>query len=225
VPGNWSLAFDSEFNGSSLDNGWSTGWFGSGITGDVTSSADDCFDPNEVGLANGELDFWLIAKSEWCGGAWRDYATGMITTAGKFTFTYGFAEARIWMPGSPSLGGCTDWPSFWLDGTGAWPDTGEIDTLECLWGNPCWHFHSDGPTVPGGCDYDTMTGGWHTYGVDWEPGSLTFYYDGGWIGSVNSWVTGSPMFLILDLGLGGGWGGAIQAPAEMRTDYVRVWQH
>ncbi|HEV3266152.1 MAG TPA: hypothetical protein VG014_11555, partial [Acidimicrobiales bacterium] len=37
--GPWNMAFDSEFNGSSLDTSqWSTGWFGSGITTGVSSS-------------------------------------------------------------------------------------------------------------------------------------------------------------------------------------------
>ena len=51
----WSLLFDSEFNGSSLDTSqWSTGWFGSGITQPVNSYEQECYDPAQVSVANGE---------------------------------------------------------------------------------------------------------------------------------------------------------------------------
>jgi hypothetical protein len=41
---------------------------------------------------------------------------------------------------------------------------------------------------------------------------------------VTSGVTGSPMYLILDLAVDSEYGGPIQAPATLRIDYVRVWQ-
>ena len=49
--------------------------------------------------------------------------------------------------------------------------------MEGLSGQACWHFH-DPQGGPGGCSTATYTGGWHTFGADWEPGSVTYYYDG-----------------------------------------------
>ena len=39
VPGDWTLKFDDEFNGTSLNTAkWSTGWYGSGITRPANSN-------------------------------------------------------------------------------------------------------------------------------------------------------------------------------------------
>lgn len=222
-PGTWHLALDSEFTGTSLPSPWTTGWFGTGITQGVGgTSENDCYDPAQVSVGGDELDLNLVAKVETCGGVTHPYATGFVTTDGNYSYTYGFAEARIWMPGSSSA--CLDWPSFWQDGMGAWPDTGEEDIEECLGGQVGWHFH-DPSGSPGGSVSTDLWGGWHSFGADWEPGSVTFYYDGVDVGSVTSGVTGSPMYLIMGLGIGGGYGGAVSVPATMRVQYVRVWQH
>jgi beta-glucanase (GH16 family) len=235
-PGSWRLVFDDEFAGTSLDPlYWSTGWFGSGITGTVAgASENDCYDPAQVVEANGELDLNLVARQETCDGTTKDYATGFVTTDGLFSYTYGFVEARIWLPGSGSV---ADWPSFWLDGQN-WPTDGELDVVEGLGGEACAHWH--GPTGNGqgfapnggtGCPSGTFAGGWHTFGADWEPGIVTWYYDGHDIGCVessgsacgpfNSTITGDPMYMILGLGAGS----STIAPASQRVDYVRAWQH
>lgn len=74
----------------------------------------------------------------------------------------------------------------------------------------------------GGCAAGTFTG-WHTYGVDWEPGSVTYYYDGHQVGQITSGVISAPMYLILNDAVPGG--GYIHAPSTMKVDYVRVWRH
>jgi hypothetical protein len=232
VPGTWNLIFDDEFTGTSLNAAnWSTGWFGSGITGAVSSSEPECYDPSHVVEANSELDLNLTQESESCGGKTQPYTSGIVTTNGKFSFTYGFVEVRAWLPALAN-GQAADWPAIWLDGQ-SWPNDGEIDLMEGLGGSVCAHWH--GPTNGGagygagggtGCPAGTFTGGWHTFAADWEPGSVTFYYDGKDIGSVTnstSTITGFPMYVILNLA--GEPGGGTTAPATLRIKYVRVWQH
>ena len=218
--GTWKLALGDEFNGSALNTSiWSTGWFGSGITGGVTPQELQCYDPQQVVVGSGELDLNLIAKQETCAGHSRPYASGMVTTNGKFSYTYGFLEIRAWLP---SRGGrIVDWPGLWADGQN-WPTTGELDVLEGLSGSACWHFH-DPMGGPGGCTSKTFTGGWHTFGADWEPGHVTYYYDGKAVGSITSGITSAPMYLIL--GLGTDPRAAILVPSSLRIAYVRVWQH
>ena len=223
-PGNaasWHEIFDDEFNGTSLDTSkWSTGWLGSGITAPVNPEELQCYDPSQVSEGGGALDLSLIAKSESCGGQTRAYASGIVTTMGHFTYTYGYIEARVWAPGTTSV---TDWPAVWTDGA-SWPTDGEQDVFEGLGGQACWHFH-DPAGAPGGCSPGTFTGGWHTVGADWEPGSVTYYYDGVPVGSVTSGVTSAPMAVILDLAVDSLYGGPVQAPAKFMIDYVRIWQH
>ena len=230
VRGDWKLTFDDEFNGTSLDTAkWSTGWYGSGITPPIDSAEKDCYDPAQVSQGGGTLGLTLIQKSEDCGVSDQVYTTGVVTTRGKFNFTYGFIEARVWLPAVPGNPSETaNWPDVWADGQ-SWPEDGEIDIAEGLTGAVCAHFHGpDNPVGVGaggpsqtGCPDGTYAGGWHVFGADWEPGIVTYYYDGADIGSVTSGITSAPMFLILSYASGDPY----QAPATMTVDYMRVWQH
>jgi Glycosyl hydrolases family 16 len=229
VPGNWKLVFDDEFNGASLDTSkWSTGWLSSGITGPVNHKESECYDPSQVAVGGGSVNLTLIAKSESCGINDPEYATGLINTAGKFTYTYGLLEARVWLPaanGAPNK--VANWPAVWTDGQN-WPYDGEDDVAEGLTGQVCAHFHSAaetsgvGPGGGSGCLGGAYAEGWHTFAANWQPGSVTYYYDGVDIGSVTRGVTSAPMFIVLSYDAGNAYP---KAPATMKVDYVRVWQH
>ena len=77
---------------------------------------------------------------------------------------------------------------------------------------------------PGPASAESFTGGWHTFAADWEPGSITYYYDGTEIWQDTSGITSAPMYLILNLALDSSMSVDL-VPATMRVDYVRVWQH
>jgi beta-glucanase (GH16 family) len=232
-PGSWHAIFDDEFDSTSLDSSnWSTGWFGSGITGPINPYDElSCYDPAEVSEGGGELDLGIAAKAETCSSGTgllsQPYATGLVTTDGHFSYTYGFLEARVWLPATSS-GSIADWPAVWAEGQD-WPQDGEDDVVEGLAGQACWHFHYGTSQIdvngPGGCASGSYAGGWHTFGSDWEPGSVTYYYDGQRVGQITTGITSAPMYLILGLAVDDTYGGPILTPDAMRVDYVRVWQH
>ncbi len=225
IAGPWRLAFDSEFGGSSLDTSqWSTGaWGAGGITVGNDNIEQDCYSPSQVAVQGGALRITAIAQQETCGSVDQPYTTGSVTTYGKFSFTYGYLEARIWLPGSGSI---ADWPAFWAVGEPYSDAKGEIDVLEGLNGQACATFHiasgAGTPTCVRGSGY---TGGWHTFGADWEPGSVTYYYDGTKVSTVTSGVTSYPMFIVIDMAVSTKMTPSITLPATMRVVYVRVWQH
>ncbi|WP_370369797.1 family 16 glycosylhydrolase [Catenulispora sp. GP43] len=221
ISGSWRNVFSDSFaNDSALDTTkWSTGWNASGITRPPNWSEDDCYDPAQVSVTGGTLNLTAIQKAVNCGQA-KDYTSGLVNTNGKFNFTYGAMEARIYLPAG-SDGKIANWPAFWADGQN-WPTDGETDVMEGLTGDACYHFHSTAGG-PGGCASGNYTG-WHTYGADWEPGSVTYYYDGVKVGQITTGITSVPQYLILNNAVGG-YGGTTLAPSTMKVDYVKVWQH
>lgn len=217
----WHLVFDDEFTGHSLNTAhWSTGWLAPGITPPVDKAELECYAPADVTVTGGALRLKLVPRPAACGGKDRPYSSGLVNTDGKFHFTYGFLEARMRMRGLGRT--IANWPAFWADGQ-HWPQDGEIDVLEGLSGQACWHFVNRAGSR-GGCAAGTFTNGWHTFGADWEPGSVTYYYDGRRVGQVTSGITSSPMFLILNNATSHDHGAPIRVPATVSVSYVRVWQ-
>jgi len=125
----------------------------------------------------------------------------------------------------PGSGKVADWPGFWAVGEPYSDGKGEIDVVEGLGGRPCATFHDVTGAGTPACAKGRFTGGWHTFAADWEPGSVTFYYDGTEISAVTSGVTSYPMFLIVQLAVGTSMSPPDIAPETMRVAYVRVWQH
>ena len=220
--GAWRLIFDDEFSGQTLDTTkWSTGWFGSGITGGVSSTDLQCYDPDEVAVGGGELTLTLIAKSETCAGSRRSYAGGLISSNGKFSFSHGFIQVRAWLPADEE-GKIADWPAIWADSQN-WPIGGELDVVEGLAGSACWHFHT-ATAAPGGCtlSHGAYAGAWHTFGARWATRTVIYYYDGHRVGVIRHGITKSPLYLVISLGASAK--RPLTVPATMRIAYVRVWQ-
>jgi len=162
-----------------------------------------------------------------------DYLSGVITSYDAFKFTYGYAEVRAKM----TLGRGY-WPAFWLLNAYYVDDKPEIDIMEFIGHNQdavyaTYHyFDSEGelrstkshPTP--GVDY---TNGWHTYAVDWRPGTLVFYIDGLEVHRVtDAKVSRQEMYVIANTAMGGWWAGAPDEttpfPGEFKMDYIRVYQ-
>jgi beta-glucanase (GH16 family) len=175
-----------------------------------------------------------------------DYVSGHIITYDKWTQLYGYFEARIKLPKARGL-----WPAFWMmpdRGPAAGPegwkrestsDGGmEIDILEHLteWGpgrnNVAVHWDGYGEKHKswGTSDiyYGPTADGWHTYGVLWEPGKLTWYIDGIKKSEFAHERVGSvPAYLLLNVQMGS-WAtkdvDVAALPDYYQIDWVRAWQ-
>src|SRR5437899_11196665 len=105
----------------------------------------------------------------------------------KFDQKYGRFEARIKIPRGIGM-----WPAFWMLGNDIdkmhWPQCGEIDIMENIGREPSTvHGTIHGPGYSGaggiGAGYTLPNGqqfadGFHTFTVDWEPYSITWYVAG-----------------------------------------------
>lgn len=143
-----------------------------------------------------------------------DFISGRLDTRDKFQFAYGSASARMKLPAGPGL-----WPAFWAMGSGAWPENGEIDVMECV-GEPDWVSCAlHGPNYSGESalvnklffqNGEDATS-WHTYTVEWMPNRIVFKVDGVTVYRVTRpmvdffgpWVFDGNKYLILNLALGG----------------------
>ncbi len=166
------------------------------------------------------------------------FTSARLSTARRFTQTYGRFEARIKVPRGRGM-----LPAFWLLGddihTVGWPANGEIDIMEypgkdrgTIHGSVHGPGHSTGGryTVPGG---HSVGDDFHTFTLDWTPDALAFSVDGVQYERITAveagkgWVYNHPFFIVLNVAVGGKWPGTpdghINFPQEMVVDYVRVY--
>lgn len=231
IPGRWKLVLNAGFTGRSFDDSvWRAGWFGTGVTGPINKHELACYrSSNVVSTQHEAVRLEVTADRSRCKGRARRFTGALLSTnpkdgraRGGFRYRYGVVEARVYLPGVGSK--IADWPSVMTLGQ-VWPRDGEDDVMENLGGTVCFHFHSPGH-APGGnlgaCD-PGVTPGWHTVASDWEPHSVTWYYDGIEVGHVIKGITSAPMYIVLVDTVSSKSLGVIR-PAAMRVAYVRVWR-
>ncbi|RME12327.1 MAG: glycosyl hydrolase family protein [Ardenticatenia bacterium] len=171
-----------------------------------------------------------------------EYTSARLITAQKQAFKYGRIEARIKVPDGPA----GLWPAFWMLGTNigevGWPQSGEIDIMEYVSRFPNEVFGTiHGPGYSGGAGFGntyafttTVASDYHTFAVEWGPDEIHWYVDGINYHNAtpadvapNEWVFNHPFFLILNMAIGGNFGGDIDPsmtfPQELKVDYIRVY--
>ena len=173
-----------------------------------------------------------------------DYTSASLTTAGKAAWTYGRIEVRAKLPS-----GRGTWPAIWTLGTNIgqvdWPACGEIDIMEFVGFDP-GVVHANIHTrkynhikKTGKGDKITIADAseaFHVYAVEWDAQKIDFFVDGRKYFSFRNegtgpdvWPYDKPQYLILNLAIGGGWGGQKGVddgifPQRYSIDYVRVYQ-
>lgn len=170
--------------------------------------------------------------------------SGRVVTRDKWRFDYGLVEARIKMPAGPGIH-----PAFWMLGYNisevGYPACGEIDIMELVNTGTMWHNAVHGPLKaapaqkwqrshdgPAGTD---LAADYHIYQVYRAPGTIKIGIDGVVVAEYTSravpaaarWVFDAPMYLTLNVAVGGDWPGDIDAstpfPAAMQVDWIRYW--
>ncbi|WP_267355685.1 MULTISPECIES: DUF4214 domain-containing protein [unclassified Methylobacterium] len=238
----YKLTFDDEFNTRSISQtGAGTTWadirsewrydansdIGFGHSSFVDSASG--YDPFSV--QNGALTITAVPDRTSSGypGSWE---SGLITTQGNFSQTYGYFEIRA---DFSKLAGA--WDAFWLlpdqqtpdpNNAGGWQ---ELDAVEHYGANDAGVYSTIHTTDPqNGIAwqenrqvYSEMSNpsGYHTYGVDWEADQIKFYVDGQLVGSqATPSDMHSAMYILADL--------ATQSDASGNSisssiDYIRAY--
>lgn len=231
---NTTLIWSDEFNidGAPCDTNWGydigtgdNGW-GNGESQYYTDRSDN------VIVEDGLLKITAIRES--FNGS--EFTSTRMNTKDLFEFEYGRAVIRAKLP----TGGGT-WPAIWTLGadfeTNPWPAAGEMDIMEHV-GNQqdrifsTVHFpgNSGGNAIGDSFIVDNVSNEFHNYEFIWTPAQIRFLVDGeiNFIFQNNSSLPfNKDFFLIMNVAMGGTFGGAIDPAFQESTlevDYVRVYQ-
>ena len=173
----------------------------------------------------------------------NDYTSARLVSRGKGDFLYGRIEFRARLP----VGRGT-WGALWMLPTdnryGGWPRSGEIDIMEHVGHDPgrvhvTVHTQAYNHKVGTQRGQATLVEGasrdFHRYRVDWTPERIEGFIDDAPAFAFANEGTGPDVWpfdqrfhLLMNLAVGGDWGGAegVDAaafPAWMEVDYVRVY--
>ncbi|PSL25375.1 glycoside hydrolase family 16 protein [Chitinophaga ginsengisoli] len=199
-----------------------------------TNSADN------AAVANGKLT--ITARKEVKEN--RNYTSARLVTKGKGDFLYGRFEIKAKLPAGKGT-----WPAIWMLPTdwayGDWPKSGEIDIMEHV-GYDQDVIHISAHTEAYYFRINTQKTSvkkiqnasteYHVYRMDWTPYALRGYIDDQLIFEfINEgkgykvWPFDKKFHLLLNLAVGGDWGGAQGMdesiyPVSMDVDYVRVYK-
>jgi hypothetical protein len=228
--------FAEECNGETINPAkWVSEWgvyFG--------TDADFMGDMRQISMGGGNCTITAEKKPTPSGRAW---ASGLMSTHDRFSQAYGRFEIRAKLPKGKGM-----WPAFWLLPQATRHGPPEIDVME-VWANPIGSTPVDASSTSSAIHYCTTTcavsydsskmhSTWykgpdvsqdfHTYAVDWRPGSITMLVDGVERGRMTSNVPSVPMYLIVNLAVGSTWAGRPDAttpsPSRMQIDYMRVYR-
>lgn len=213
--------------------------------------------PHICGWGNNELEYYtekqlknarvenghLIIEAHIERIIYNNYTSARLVSKGKGDWTYGRMEIR-----SKNPKGKGTWPAIWMLPTenkyGGWPRSGEIDIMEhvgyevdSVFGTVHTMAYNHGiKTQKGGQLAVNSEDEFHVYSIEWTAEKIDFYIDDKQYftfenenASSKEWPFDQPFHLILNLAVGGNWGGAKGVddsiwPQRMEVDYVRVYQ-
>jgi beta-glucanase (GH16 family) len=241
----WRIVWADEFEGTEIDSkkwtydigNW--GW-GNGEEQYYTENRKE-----NARIEDGNLI--MEARRNDMGKSWT---SARLTTRGKTSFLYGKIEFRAKVPFNKG-----NWSAGWLLGDDyidelSWPYCGEIDILESVGyemddetGNGIAHasthsragYFKLGNQPTNTIALKNMSNKYHIYAVEWTPDKIRVLVDDNHyftylnIDTMSSWPFNKPQNIILNLTIGGGWGGYYGIDKntnsqKMVIDYVRVYE-
>jgi beta-glucanase (GH16 family) len=217
----WVLTFDDEFNGALLDL---SRWSPHDPWGRARDRQLQTYAPDALQVGGGQLH--IVARREENA---RGYVSGIVSTFGTFAQTYGRFEIRCRIPSLPGLRA-----GFRLLPVPLGP-LPEIDVFETVDGSPSKVFFANrwGTEQTQRSYGDSFTGpdlstGFHIVAMEWDRDRISWFIDGKEKFQSVDGVPRQPMYIQLDLAVGGSLTRApdpsTQLPASFDIDYIRVYR-
>ena len=197
---------------------------------------------NRISDSQGNATDNSTATTQILNSCWEcQFTSAKIKSSRKVQFQYGRIEARMKVAAGEGT-----WPAFWMLGSdlldgNPWPECGEIDIVETRGVEPSLVSavlhgpgYGKGPGVGGSYQNPTpLSDAYHIYAIEWKKNKIDFYFNDRLISSETPtsvkpgrWVFNQKFYLILNLAMGGEYGGSID-PAINQTqlfvDYIRYF--
>ncbi|HET8859193.1 glycoside hydrolase family 16 protein [Marivirga sp.] len=237
-----NLIWSEEFEGNGLpsENRW------------TITEGNGC--PELCGFGNNEAQFYtksaenlIVEDGKLIITALKDeqkgFTSAKISTKNHGDWQYGYFEIRAKLPK-----GKGSWPAIWMlptiDGKMQWPRDGEIDIMEYVGYNPGTVYgtihtesynHVKGTEKSDSIKLDDASEAFHIYAIHWTDQKIEWLVDGKPYHAVYKngdgkagWPFDNEFHLILNLAVGGNWGGKYgideeSFPQKFVIDYVRVY--
>lgn len=239
----WNLVWSDEFNYTGLPDAlkWSYDTEGN-ATGWGNNEAEYYTNGR---LKNSEVKdgfLYINALKEDFEG--KKYTSARLVTKSKGDWLYGKVEVRAKLPEGRGM-----WPAIWMLPTqstyGGWPACGEIDIMENVGFAPYVivasahsqaYNHVQKTQKNAKITIKDCYSDFHNYTLEWEASEYRVYVDSKLYFTYKnegrgftSWPFDKPFHLILNVAVGGNWGGQKGIddtifPRSMVVDYVRVYQ-
>ena len=241
----WVVAWSDEFEGSEVDTSKWT--FDIGNWGWGNNEHQYYTDNRKENARIEDGNLIIEAHKNDMGHPWT---SARITTRGKVSFVHGKIEFRAIVPSRKG-----NWAAGWTLGDNyvdelSWPYCGEIDILESVGlemnnntGTGLAHasahcgayYFKNGNQPTGILEVEKMNSEFHTYAIEWTPENINAFVDDKLYLTYDdnstelSWPFDEPQNIILNLAMGGGWGGVegidqSVISEKMIIDYVRVYE-
>ncbi len=238
----YKLVWEDDFNidGKVNEDIWNITYSGSGNGNDekqfYTNRLDNVFCKDSL--------LHLVAKKE--DFEEKHYTSGKITTFGKKSIKYGKIEILAKLPKGRGM-----WPALWMLGENirkvGWPLCGEIDIMENV-GRRHEEIHFSIHSKKYNHNLNThqthvvpisdVHDDFHKYTLVWDENSIEYYVDDkhyvtftkgedGRDTDKEGWPYEPPYFLIINLAVGGTFGGPIDDdifPQTLLVDYIKVYE-
>jgi len=246
----WQLEWIDDFDGNRVNKDNWTSQVQANYNNEVQCYTDD--DTSAIknyDVSDGTLKIISRRQNNNCAGlngTFKSWTSGRLNSKDKREFLYGRIESRIKF-NSVKAG---SWPAFWMlenrinehpiandnDFVG-WPNpgAGEIDVWEWYANSPHTYitnfFNTGGAQCGREVRYNYPNGSadvldWHTYAMEWSSDTIEFFVDDTLVSSQdvsNCAQYKEPMFVLLNVAMGGNLGGTIDSTlnsATMEVDYV-----
>jgi len=244
---NWELVWSDEFDYIGLPDStkWSYdtvgnkwGW------GNHELQYYTCKEEKNATVNNGTLKIVALKDSVSNEIGNFGYTSSRLITKYKGDWLYGRFEIKAKLPNGVGL-----WPAIWMLPSdweyGGWPESGEIDIMENVGYDPLnivISVHTGSYNHRAGTQKNFTTPvpdnrtAFHVYALEWDETTVKGFIDKNCYFTFNKesddpnvWPFNKRFHLLLNLAVGGDWGGAkgvdsLAFPATMEVDYVKVYQ-